>query len=180
MNHDVNTDGFAKAIEREIAAIEAERQREREAKILEEEKRDQACRTALRVRDEVILPLLSAIHDAFAKAKILQRWEVQSEGKMDCFSATCRSCSVNPEDLTFRIKADVAVQEQGGMLRFAVACECVGATQPPANPILDLHKSDDCTVDATQADMAGIRRWYFHELEACVVACVREKRKLMA
>ena len=179
MNHDVTTDGFVKAIEREISAIEAERQREREAKIRQEEKHDEACRLALKVRDEAILPLLNAVRDAFARVTTLRRWDVQSEGKMDRFLGNCRSCPVNPDDVRFQIKADVAVQDNGGQLRFSVACECTGANPPPAGPVIDLHRSEDYVVDAAQADMSGICRWYYHELEKCVVACVREKRKPM-
>lgn len=180
MNQDVNhVDGFAQAIEREIAAIAAEQQRASEAKALEEERRDKACRAALRVHDEVIVPLLNGVRDAFAKATLLQCWEVNSEGKMDAFSATCRTCSVNPEDPSFQIKADAAVQDKAGNVRFSVVCEWTGPPQPPAPPVMDLHRSEDYSMNATEFDMTVVRRWFYRELEESVVACVRQRRNLL-
>jgi hypothetical protein len=173
----MDTDCFAKAIEEEIASIETERRRAREAQALERENRDAACRTALRVRAEVILPLLDGFRDAFAKGKMLPRWEVASEGGIDKFSATCRSCSANPGDLSFRIKAEVAVQENGTKLGFSVVCECEDPLKTSESKTSELGKAGGYSVNMTGFNMTDAHRWYYNELEKCAVACVREKLK---
>jgi hypothetical protein len=173
----MDTDCFAKAIEKEIAAIETERQRAQEAKARDQKNFDAACRTALRVRTEVILPLLNGLRDAFAATKVLPRWEVATAGETDAFSATCRSCSASPGEPVFRITAEAAVRENGAKLDLSVACECEEPCKASESKTAELCSKESYSVSAAGLNMTDVHRWYYVELEKCALACVREKQK---
>jgi hypothetical protein len=173
----MDTDCFAKAIEKEIAAIETERQRAQETKAREQKNFDAACRTALRVRAEVILPLLNGLCDAFAETKVLPRWEVATAGETEAFSATCRSCPAGPGEPVFRITAEAAVRESGAKLDLAVACECEDPGKATENKTAELCSKESYSVGAAGCNMTDAHRWYYVALEKCALACVREKQK---
>lgn len=193
---DMDAECFAKAIEKEVASFEAERAREREAKALEQKNRDTACRVAMRVSREVVLPLLSGLRDAFAKGKMLPRWEVGSSEETGKYSATCRSCPSNPGDLNFCIRAAVEVQEGGTKLGFSLVCECEdplktaqsrtkelpqgecpSSSRERPSKASELHAAGGYSPGVADFNMTDAHRWFYNELEKSAVACVREKQK---
>jgi hypothetical protein len=170
----MDSDCFAKAIEKEIALVAIERQRAKEAKALEQKNIDAACRTALRVRADVVTPLLDGLRDAFAKGKLLPEWEGAADETADTFAATCRSCPTDGGDLTFRIKAEITVQEKGATLGYSALCECEEPAGASQSKISELVKEGGYSVSVKQLSVIDAHRWFYIELEKCALACVRE------
>ena len=76
---------FRKAIDNEIAKIEAEQKEQQEREAAAKSQLQKAREKAVIVRDKIIIPLLNGLRDDFAAEtkKVLPNWQVQSDGNID-------------------------------------------------------------------------------------------------
>ena len=86
---------FRKAIDNEIAKIEAEQKEQQERKAAAKSQLQKAREKAVIVRDKIIIPLLNSLRNKFfadpETKKVLPNWQVQSDGNVDRGLWNCRN-----------------------------------------------------------------------------------------
>jgi hypothetical protein len=192
--------GFKIAIDEEIARFETlQRQKEEDREAAEKQLQDARAK-AMKVRDDIIIPLLNQLRDDFAaEAKLLPAWEVRTEEHIDEFFGTAATPTVDASGAAvgyYVIKAKVSLAEHGVLLDSSVECSYFDPNSASADQGAEVHKENTPAILLTfdtewsknqMYSMAGklskhppfdvqrSREWFQKQLTECAKKCVRAR-----
>lgn len=174
--------GFRQAIDDAIAVVEAEWKAQRERELAERNQLEKARQKAMIVRELMIVPLLNDLCEDFAtdEAKVLPKWQVESDGTADTFSGMAVTPSVNDSGPTcFTIRAEASVVEQGATLNLSVACSCIDAKNMPTGKVRQIHEKTK-TAAMVKFDELSTQIWFHRQLQECARMCVLTRMRQSA
>ncbi|MGO8745113.1 MAG: hypothetical protein ACLQNE_03910 [Thermoguttaceae bacterium] len=203
MRNEKSDRGFKSAIDEEIASFEAAQKQKAEDNEAAEKQLQEARAKATNVRDEIIIPLLNDLRDAFAaEGKVLPAWEIRPDGKIDEFRGTAVTPSVDARDVPvgcYTIEAGASVAEHGVLLDLSVECSYNDPNNASANKSTELHKrnvvvmvlrfetqwsKDKMYAMAGQKhaafDKQRTREWFQEQLRDSAKKCVRTELEQVA
>jgi hypothetical protein len=158
---------FADAIKNKIAS---KHHREDEITVAAEatKKRHQdACGMAMRVRDEVIIPLLRQLKiDCESQGVIC--W---SDVRSDSNSGTVESLSTHSAR-RFVIKGEVGNDANDELLVLSVTCDYANPLNASTSKPRPLHPLENKKQVPVTDDLNGIRSWYLSVLKVCLENCI--------
>lgn len=190
--------GFKSAIDEEIAKFETQRKQKEEDREAAEKQLQEARAKAIRVRDEIIVPLLEDLRADFAaEGTVLPVWETRPEGGGDEFLGTAATPAFDagrgPVGY-YTIQAKASVAERGVLLDSSVECWHFDPNGAPGGKSTELHKDSLLMILLTfdtewsknkMYSMAGAiqkhppfdiqrgREWFQKQLRDCARKCVR-------